>query len=60
MQFVQRVSLFEITSQKGGIGAETPDLATLLQLHLDRNLCRDVLRSAAAPAEATNGRAEGR
>lgn len=47
---VPRVSLFQATSQrfpaKGGIGAESSDLATLLHLHLDRNLCMSVLRSA--------------
>lgn len=63
MHLVQRVSLFEIMSQmcpaKGGIRAETTDLATPLHPYLDRILCRNVLRSAGCSSPGvTNGRAE--
>lgn len=63
IHLVQRVSPFEIakrTPRKGGIGAETADLATRPQPYLDRNLCGSVCRSAdrSSAAEAANGGAE--
>lgn len=56
---VPRVSRFEITSQRRDRNRE---LATLLQLHLDRRRCRSVLSSAhrSSPAPAANGGAETR